>query len=491
MKKHNLLKTLGIFFLILVALSWIIPTGTYSGSEFTKGATDPVGLYDLFRLPLITIGTFVQIGLVFLAIGGLYGVLNKTGAYVPFVNRVAQKWKGKESAFLIIVIISLSILASISGLSLPLFVVVPFLIAVILVMGMSKLTALGSTVGAILVGMLGSTYGFNISGYINYFLSIDVNNQIATKIILLIMLVFLLSWFVLKQAKKELLNTTTKEEKKSKKGTKKETKKDNVIISEKTEIPLYQEEEQNEKSAVPIIVIICIAVVLALVAMYNWYYGLKVQLFQDIYTSMMDIKIGDYPIVSNLLGNISQFGYWSNYELAIILIITSLLVGWIYSLKMNDILDSFFKGARKMLGVAFYATMCSIIFTVLLSAQSGNIYNTISNFFLGLTKSFNVFTTSLTALIGGFFYNDFYYLLSGITGVLDAKFDATTLPVVGLAFQTMYGFAMLVLPTSVVLMAGLKYLDVSYKEWMKYFWKFLLSIFAVIIIVLIIAMLFV
>ena len=40
---------------------------------------------------------------------------------------------------------------------------------------------------------------------------------------------------------------------------------------------------------------------------------------------------------------------------------------------------------------------------------------------------------------------------------------------------------MLILPVSVVLVAGLKFLNVSYKEWIKYIWKLLLQLFVAII----------
>jgi len=239
------------------------------------------------------------------------------------------------------------------------------------------------------------------------------------------------------------------------------------------------------------IIIGTLVVVLALVSMYNWYYGLEVTFFQELYTSLMEIQIGTYPIVSNILGGVSQFGYWGYYELTVILMISSLLIGWIYSVKFNDVLEGFIEGSKKMLGVAFYATICGVLFTVLLSSQSGTIYNTILNFFLQMAESLNVFAASIAAFIGGFFYNDFYYLLSTSAGALSGKFDAVTLPVVGLVFQTMYGLSMLVFPTSIALIAGLKYLEVSYKEWLKYIWRFLLSILVIILIVLIIAVLFI
>ncbi len=504
MKKHNLLKTLGIFFLVLVALTWIIPTGTFSGSDFTKGTTDPIGIFDIFRLPFMTIGTFIQYGLVFLTIGGLYGVLNKTGVYAPLVEKIAKKWKGKERIFLAIVVTSLALLASISGLSLPLFTLVPFLITIILLMGLSKLTALVSTVGAILVGMIGSTYGFNVTGYINNFFSLDVNNQILTKIILFAMLVILLVFFVITNAKKELAksqevskkeNTTSKKE--TKKKSEKATKKEEVIVetekkkSNDMEIPFYDSSIRNTKSALPLVIISIISLLIVLLFMYNWFYGFKVSFFQDIYTSLMEIKIGSYPIMENLLSGISQFGYWNNYDLIATLVITSLLIGWIYSIKFKDVVDSFLEGAKKMIGVAFYVTICSTLFAVIISSSNGTIFNTITNFFLGTSKTFNVFATAFTTMAGGLLYNEFSYFLDALRGLVSTNYDATTLEAVGLVFQTIYGFMMMLLPTSMILIAGLRYLEISYKEWLKYIWKFLLAIFVVIMVVLFVAGLFI
>ena len=85
MKKHNLLKAILIAFLVAVVLSWIVPTGSFSSSTYTSGGTVPVGIINLFRLPVMTMQTFVQYTIVLLAIGAFYGVLNKTGVYDDIV----------------------------------------------------------------------------------------------------------------------------------------------------------------------------------------------------------------------------------------------------------------------------------------------------------------------------------------------------------------------------------------------------------------------
>ena len=77
-------------------------------------------------------------------------------------------------------------------------------------------------------------------------------------------------------------------------------------------------------------------------------------------------------------------------------------------------------------------------------------------------------------MIGSFFYNDLYYLLAALTSFVSG-FDAASLSVAGLLIQSVYGVAMLIFPTSVILVAGLSLFDVSYKEWMKYIWKFALN----------------
>lgn len=81
---------------------------------------------------------------------------------------------------MIISVIVLGVLASLTGLTLPLFILVPFFTAGILVLGYKKLTAFLAAIGAILVGNMASTYGFNINGYIKYFLSVDMNKTIFT-----------------------------------------------------------------------------------------------------------------------------------------------------------------------------------------------------------------------------------------------------------------------------------------------------------------------
>ena len=55
--------------------------------------------------------------------------------------------------------------------------------------------------------------------------------------------------------------------------------------------------------------------------------------------------------------------------------------------------------------------------------------------------------------------------------------------------QGIYGVKMFVAPTSVVLVLGLRYLGIPYKEWLKRTWKLLVALLAIVMIAIILAML--
>lgn len=482
MKKNSLIKIIVGIFLGYVVLSWIIPVGMFSNGKLVTEGTSPVGLVDLIRYPIITCTStvFVLSSLVVLLIGGFYAVLNKTGVYGKVVEGLAKKFKGKEFNFVIITVVVLALLASLTALTLPLFILVPFFVAVLMSLGYKKLTAFLSTFGAILVGNMASTYGFNINGYIKYFLDVDVNATILYRIIFFVAVVGILLFTIYKVSAKDL------EKKTAKKSTKKSEKKEDV--KEEFIIPLYDGKVDKKKSAVPMIVIVSLMVVISLVGMYNWSNGLGIELFNNIYESINSFEINGYPIFANIIGSVDPIGYWSNYELGFLLILASLLLGWIYNIKFSELVETFIDGSKKMVKVAFYMLIANVIFLVMNSNSSGlNMYATIADWFLGMTSKFNIITMSFAGLFGGLFYNDFPYMLNTLYAQISTAY--TELPLIGLVLQYVHGLVMLVVPTSVVLVAGLTYLDIPYIDYLKKMWKYLLMLLAAVVVVLVIAML--
>lgn len=540
--KRKILKVLGISFLIFVVLSWIIPTGTYSNGTLTTNDVDPVGIIDIFTQPVNAFITFSLYGVVFAVIGGFYGVMEKTGALDKVTDWLHIKFEKRTKLFLAITVIFFAVLSSVTGLILPLFLLVPLFAAVLFKMNYDKVTVLASTVGALLVGSIASTYGFNISGYTKNLLYLeDMNSEIWAKVILLVLLTAALVMVVLftGRKKKETAEMAVQAEapvtlepevekvqtkvsaKKEEKATVKETKKTTTKSAKKTESKttakttkktaskttgstrgrkpskktntkalaiahdVKKVSEKKQVSGIPFVVILVLTMIVAILGMYNWYYAFGIDVFNNLYDNIMKVKIGDFPIFEHLFSGSSQFGYWSNVDFIALVIFASMLIAWLYKVKVNDYIEAFIGGVKKWLPTAIYAVLASVIFSVVyqaLSSQTGTIVDTINAKIFELSDGFNVVFTGAASLIGSFFFNDLYYLLYDMSSFISG-YDATTLPIAGLLVQSVYGVAMLIFPTSVVLIAGLSLFNVSYKQWMKYIWKFALIAFLLVLLV--------
>lgn len=519
--KRNLLKAIGISFLIFVVLSWIIPVGTYYNGKLETNGIDAIGIFELFSIPISTLLVFVLYTITFAVIGGLYGVMGKTGALDKLVENISNKFTGKEKTLLVITVIFYMVLSSVTGLIVPLFVLVPLSAMILAKLDVNKIVALTSTVGAMLLGSVASTLGFNISGYTKNILSIDMTNQIVAKIILLVILLVALILFVVKfsaknntketkeikkeekvikeekiedkkVSKKEITKkettkkaTTTNSKKTTKKQPAKTTKKTTKSNTKAMAIakPTKKVSVKKGISVVPLVCIFVLMLLASFIGMYNWYYSFEINLFNDIYDNIIAIKIGDFAIFEHLLSGLSQMGYWGNTEFCVLMLIASALIAWIYHLSLNDFVESFIAGVKKILPTAIYAGLASVILYVLYQASysgTGTFVDTIFAKVFELTGDFNVITTAVAALLGSFFYNDLYYLLSSIAPYI-SEFSASSLSIAGLLIQSVYAIGMLLFPTSVVLIAGLSFFDVTYKQWFKYIWKFLLLIFLIVI----------
>ena len=458
MKKYDLLKILGITFGIVVLLSWVIPAGTFMGGGYIPAeSTFPIGLFDLVQIPAITLARFIEYGLLMLAIGGLYGVLNKTGVYSNLVENIVKKCKGKERCCLIWTIVAFALLAALTGIMSLLFVLVPFAIAVLMLLGYNKITAFAATVGALLVGQIGAIYGWGTNGFLNFFFDLGVHQNVIAKIILFAAITALLVIIVVKKA---VLGKPKKEE-----------------------IPLY-EENSEKKSTVPLLVISIIAFVLLFVGLYNWFYMFNVEIFNTLHTNITEFVIRDYPIFGNLLGNVTPIGWFGIYDQITILVFVSIIIGWVYSVKFNEIIDGFVSGFKTMLPVAFYAVMASVVLYALTANQNPHFVNNIVATIVGTEFSFPAIVIS--GGVASLFYNDFGSLLSTYGSVF--AFDGEPATITALIIQSMNGLVMLVAPVSVFLLAGLRYMEITFKEWIKYIWKFALLVLAAIVLITLINM---
>ena len=459
--KYSLLKVLFITFILFTVLAWIIPAGSFSGSTYTESAdgTLPVGIFGLFTSPLYSFGIFAQYFLVFLSIGGFYGVLNKTGVYSRLVDNISKKFENHKGIYLALTTVLFALLSAIVGNQIVLFTLIPFAVSILMKLGFNKVTSLAATVGAILIGVAGSIFGNDVV-FISFFGS-KVFTGLLMKTIFFGIITLLYVLFLLYQSGLLL----------------KKHKKNNTENSDRKEdevIPLYEKIE-TKKSSLPLLVIFIIMILLLLIGCMNWDYTFGVNYFIEL-----DSKLGEIGWLSSLFGALPIIGYFGNYDVAAIILLFTFLIKWIYSIKFDEFIDSFVAGVKQMIMPAVYAILASVIFGFMVN-NSYNISTTITNFILGMNEKLYVLTITLVGFVGGFFFNDLPYLVNSMHGALSA-YSSHDVSVMGILLQSGYALAMLCLPVSVALIAGLNYLNVSYKQWLKYIYKFLLLLFVVIVI---------
>lgn len=456
MKKNNILKALGILFLLFILVSWIIPTGYFNNGEYTGSTIMPIGIFDVIIYPFmaLTSSVFVLMAIDILLIGALYGVMNKTGFYSNLVDRIVKKFKGSEIKFLVITTVLFTVLSSLTGLNLVLVIFVPMFATILMLLGFSKISSMLATIGGILTGNLASLYGANIAGYITY-LNGNMNSNIIAKIVLFIVSLFLLVFFTVKTAS----------------------------VKEKVkDIKLYSKTTKKVKLTKGITVLTLMFIVL-IFAMYNWSMAFNIDLFDNIHKSITSFKIGNFPLFGYLIGSIPAFGHWTNYDLGFTLIVVTFIIGKLYKLSIKEIIDGSLLGIKEILPVALMVLAANILFLLMNVNSNGyTFYNTM----LSRTIGDNIIYLPFTIItgIGSILYNDFPYLLSTIYSASATHIDKYS--VIFMLTQTIHGIVSLVAPTSIILVIGLMYFEIDYLKWLKNIWKLSLCLFALSIIIVII-----
>lgn len=470
MKKYNLLKAILIVFAVFMILSWIIPSGSFVNGIYINEGINPVGLFDIVLAPLQLFNSDISSTVMYtdasygfvsyssiivslIMIGALYGVLNKTIGYQSLISKLQNSFKGHSVRFLIISVLVNSIISSLTGLNILLFVLIPFFMTVILKLGYSKLVALISTVGAMLIGSIAPIYASNVNGIARILFSIDINDGIISRIILFILLVGALILFLINSNK-------TKEE---------------------IEIPLYVETKKKSDYK-PIIIISSVFFFTLMFLMFNWYYTFNYSGITEAYKTLMDTNIFNYPILKNVFGIMEPFGYFTGFTMSGILFIMILVIKFIYSISLDDIIDGVKKGIKDIIVPVFYVIL-SMSLMVLVCKSGSTFITSIINFILEKFGD-NVFVSvSLSTITSSAFMHDFFAVITQSYDVLKDTFTTNIYSTIILIMESIHGIICLVSPTSIFLVLGLSYLKVPYTDWLKYIWKLLVIIILITLIV--------
>ena len=437
MKKNNsLLKVILITFLLFVVLSWFISGGLfYKGTFYKADASSALGLGDIFSLPFQAFYLFAEYGMIFLIIGGLYGVLNKTGVYHNIIKKIASWFSKKRNLAIILSALFIMLFESIIGSSILTFTLIPFFASLLTELGFNKKRVMFATVGSLILGSFASLTG--LGGIINHLLEISKKSLIVIRIVLFFITAIIMTVTLLLKDHKD-------------------------IEEEKMDFKY----EEGSKKGIGLVIILIVFMLIAIIGLYDFKDYLGINVFANFSEKLAKIKI---------FNGIGTLGSWGVKDLAGLIIFTILVISIFYRIKFKDLVEALKEGIKPMLKVSFYATLAGVIFMYYYNSSTGyNFIDTIVNNIYGSSSEYLAFKTSLVTPLYTVMLNNQLFLANNVAAILLAlSSNSSTLAASGLSLQLMSGISNLIVPTSYILMAGLAYFDISYGKWLKYIWKVL------------------
>lgn len=473
-EKHDLFKLTGIFVIIATLATWLVSSSYFTSGTLTSNGFNRVGLFDLTTYSLLQMFYFTVVFMFVIVVAGFYKFIASLEAYDNLTSNIAAKFNGKEKVLVAISIFVFGALSGISTETLALFALVPFVISILAKLKVDKVTGLIATFGGILVGVLGATYAPKITGILvdpTNGLGVSYAYELASTIVLFVVAYLLLTYFVLarmskiqndKNSKAEILVdpfVTVKEDaSEDKKDKKKEKKKRRV-------------------SSVGLVIILALVFIITILAYVGWEAAFGVKLFTDVTTWIQNATLFGENVYSYILGQaLVPFGEWDLLAGAGLLLFASLIIKFVYHVPFDKMLDEYVEGFKVIV------KPIAILMMVYLVLEISIIFPTISFFVDKIMSLGNNFGTLFASgALTSVFAVDFQYTVSTVSSVF-LKFSDTN--VAALILQAAYGLIQFIAPTSAILMLGLSCLDIKFKDYFKFIWKFALAILVVIIVIL-------
>ena len=466
-KKNDKIKILLIFLLVYAGLSWVFMGSTYQSGELVKIGWYRAGLFDLVAVIFSGLTYKIEDILYILAVGGMYGILTHAESYKRIVSKLSNVVKNNGVVSFIVITFIVGLYTALSSNIITLFILVPLIMTVFLKAGYDKLTAVGASFGGLFLGYLGQIVGTYGNEFIYQYFQINANLDVVVKIVLFLVAFVLFNVFGVLHLRNN----------------------QNVELGEESDIyavsePKHITRRSEQIMTWPTIVVAIISLLVIMIGYIPWSSALGVTLFDKLHSAVMNFSIGNIKIVETLIGStMTAIGAWSDFLPAIfMMIIFVVVVCFTNNISFREVCNNLSEGMKKIAGVAF---MYGLAFSFLYMATAYPWPTTIVNFFiktdgynlffiiLGLIAAFLAVVFCADPLFSGYYYGQY---LSAIFTV--------NLGITAILWRVGSGLALLVGPTSFLLIAALTYADIPYTKWLKYIWKFALTFFVATILVL-------
>ncbi len=449
MKKFHMPTAYTILFLLLflvAAATWVIPAGEYQrqgedevpvAGTYARVEQQPQGVGDVIQASFHGFYDAVDVALFILMVGGFLGVVMKTGAIDAGVSNVIRILGGREILLIPVMMVLFSLGGTSFGMWEETMAFYPLLIPVFVAAGYDPLVGIAVVLLGSGAGVLSSTVNPFATGIASGFAGVSLGDGLMVRLVMLAVFDAAAIWYVMHYAAKVRSHP------------------------ERSLVAGFSRKFESKKGGgVPDL---------------NGKRKLTLLLFAGVFLVMV------YAVIPfDEIGLPLPALHWWFPELSGLFLGGAVVIGLVYGLKEQELVDSFVSGAADLVGVAFIIGISRGI-TVLM--DGGKITDTV--LYWGehaLEGAGSVGFILLVYLI----YLPLSILIPSSSGLATlsvpimaplGQFAGIGGELIVTAFQSASGLVNIVTPTAAVVMGGLALGDVPYDRWVKFVWKLILIFF--------------
>ena len=516
-EKHDLVKITCCMILFTVLLTWIVKQGYFNAGELVVNDITRVGIFDFVTYGLLGMYYFTVLITFLFVVGAFYQFLSNLGAYQKLTDKISERWKGKEILFSLIISFVIAAFASIVNDYFVIIALLPFIITILSKLKVDKIGTYVTTFGAMLVGILGSTISQKVAGMNVQYFTLNITDNLLEKILIFVIAFVVYSLFNILHLKKVLVNNTEKRTIicffgalldigllvlflfvkklvfyillgvsvigwalyivymcKNKAASKKSNKKETEVACE--DMFSNTVKGSDKAKTLPLIIVGVIAILVTVLAYIPWSNVFGVDWFSKALTKVNETNVFGVPLFSYILGTVNEFGTWDIFGIQVVMVLSIIVLQLCYKVSINDTIESIGEGFKK---ASKLVVILLLAYVILEFAVMYPVIPTIVGKVLG--SKFNVFTTSIAGIITSLFTSEYQYSVNMLYSYFTSAYP-DNLNVVSIILQSTYGLVSFFAPSSAIMLVGLSYLEIPYKDWFKYIWKFLVAMLVVIIV---------
>src|SRR5699024_105230 len=113
----------------------------------------------------------------------------------------------------------------------------------------------------------------------------------------------------------------------------------------------FKVEPSKKKNAIPVAIIFFIIMIITILGYIAWYDHFEITIFREFHEWLTTLApVEDFTIISYLLGQrATAFGEFTYvFFLCSVFILMAMLLAFLYRMKVDEFIQSFFEGVKKM-----------------------------------------------------------------------------------------------------------------------------------------------